>query len=250
MNQIYNTPILHNITFPRIQFRSKSAVSPGTFEAPTDSFSSNSVNSDIWNKNTITNIAKLNPEIRNILNQNKIPLKINDLELEKLKKGHLTDTRIIAAKIYSALPQNIKSQINTTDLQQAAMLHDYGKVLIPEKILNKKGKLTDEEKRIMALHSELGYELLSKQGINENVLNLIKYHHQTPVGNGYPKITNDFMPDTALQVLTAADKYSALTEKRSYKDAMKREEALEILSQDVQEGLISKEVFESLKKVV
>ena len=56
------------------------------------------------------------------------------------------------------------------------MLHDYGKVLIPKEILNKKGALTPEEKQIMELHSEFGYELLKQQGVKEEVLNLIKYH--------------------------------------------------------------------------
>ena len=56
------------------------------------------------------------------------------------------------------------------------MLHDLGKVLIPEKILNKQGKLTEEEAEIMHLHSKLSDAILSSQNIEPEVLNIIKYH--------------------------------------------------------------------------
>lgn len=251
MNPIYNTPILnHNIKLPGIQFRAYPAEFTETFSIPKDSFSTNPFHSDFWDKDTITRAAKSNPEVVRILKENKIPVKVNIEELNKLKRGHLMDTRVTAAKIYSALPQELKSGINPQDLQQAAMLHDYGKVLIPDKILNKAGSLTDDERKIMALHSELGHELLKEQGVNENVLNMVKYHHQTPNGSGYPEITNGFKPDIPSQILTAADKYSALTEKRSYKDAMTRDAALEVLRGDVESGLISQEVYNALEKAV
>ena len=182
----------------------------------------------------------------NILDKNNIPLKINDKELEELKNGHLLDTRITAAKIYSALPKEMKAEVNLIDLQQAAMLHDYGKVLIPDKILNKNGKLTDSEKKVMELHSELGYELLKQQGVNNNVLNLVKYHHQTPKGDGYPNIESDYLSDVSSQIIMAADKYSALREKRSYKEPLDRTEALNIIKQDVQNGAIMPEIFDAL----
>lgn len=167
-----------------------------------------------------------------------------------MTQGHLTATRIIAAKIYSALPAELKSEINLSDLQQAAMLHDYGKVLIPKEILNKEGSLTAEEKKIMELHSEFGYELLKQQGINDNVLNLIKYHHQKPDGSGYPTIDEKFEYSTSSQILEAADMYSALTEERAYHKACTKNEALDIILNEVRRGTISQEVFDALKKSV
>lgn len=165
-----------------------------------------------------------------------------------MKNGHLTATRILAAKIYSALPEELKENVNLSNLQQAAMLHDYGKVLIPKEILNKNGALTPEEKQIMELHSEFGYELLRQQGVNEDVLNLIKYHHQKPDGNGYPAIDNDFEYNISSQILEAADMYSALTEERAYHKASTKEEALEIIYEEVKKGIIRSEVFDALKK--
>ena len=103
----------------------------------------------------------------------------------------------------------------------------------------------------MDLHSELGYELLKQQGVKESVLMLIKYHHQNPDGSGYPAINDDFEYGISSQIITTADKYSALTENRCYREkACSKETALEIIYKDVESGLISKEVFDALKKSV
>lgn len=241
-------PILNNYNISPVWFRANSA---STFRTDgqnlrKDSFNSNPLYDNFVDRNKLTQLAKTNPNVMNILDKNNIPLKINDKELEELKNGHLLDTRITAAKIYSALPKEMKAEVNLIDLQQAAMLHDYGKVLIPDKILNKNGKLTDSEKKVMELHSELGYELLKQQGVNNNVLNLVKYHHQTPKGDGYPNIESDYLSDVSSQIIMAADKYSALREKRSYKEPLDRTEALNIIKQDVQNGAIMPEIFDAL----
>ncbi len=247
----YINPILNSINIPKIQFR---AAAPNTYIDVTsprkDSFNANPLYDNFVNKNTITQLAKSNPQVMQILRNNKIPLKVNMKELEDLKNGHLMDTRITAAKMYSALPQEMKSQVNLMDLQQAAMLHDYGKVLIPEKILNKNGKLTNDEKKIMDLHSELGYELLKQQGVKQNVLNMIRYHHQNPQGTGYPSVGDNYTHDISAQILTTADKYSALREKRSYKEPLNRNEALEIIKEDVENGQIAPEIYTALEKTV
>lgn len=174
-------------------------------------------------------------------------MKINLDELERLKKGHLADTRRIVALMYSHLPKDLKSKVNLVNLQQAAMLHDYGKILIPDKILNKKGDLTPNERRIVEFHSELGYELLKSMNVNKEVLELIKYHHQTPSGKGYPEIKKDFEYSIESQMLRAADEYSALTEQRSYKPALTRNVALSMIFSDKN---ISGEVCEALEKAV
>ncbi len=194
--------------------------------------------------------ARANPEICRIMKENNIPLKVNIKSLRDLQHGHLKDARIIAAKIYSALPPETKEQISMQDLQQAALLHDYGKILIPEKILNKNGKLNEEERKIMELHPILGYELLKNEGISPEVLNLIKYHHQNPAGTGYPQIDADYQPSLALEILHLADEYSALREKRPYKPELTEEEALEVIKKDMEAGNISPAAYEALLKAV
>ena len=161
---------------------------------------------------------------------------------------HLRETRVIAAKIYSSLPKELKEQVDLPSLQEAAMLHDYGKILIPDEILNKKGALTEEEKEIMKLHSELGYELLKNKGYSEKTLNLVKYHHQNQTGTGYPAAGADYEYGLELQILQMADKYNALREERSYKGALDKEDTLATIQSELNSDNVSQEIFEALKK--
>ena len=251
LTNIFTTPLSSAAQSPKISFRSAGMETfrYNELERPQDNFVSNPLSSDL-DASGIERLAKSNPKIMQLLKGNVV---VNYDELTALKKGHLNDTRVIAAKIYSNLNDELKKEINMKDIQQAAMLHDYGKVLIPKKILYKECSLTPEEKGIMELHSELGYELLKQQGVNERVLNLIKYHHQKPDGSGYPaKNENDnFEYGLSLQNLIAADKYSALTEERCYrKDAFNKKNALDIIYEDVKTGLISQEVYDALRKSV
>ena len=247
MTSIYNTPINFNI--PKITFRSNPAITMPVGTPSKDSFSTNPLYDKFGTKAEIEMNAKSNPRIRELLSEYNLPIKVNAEELETLKSGHLKNTRVVAAQIYSSLPQEMKNQVDLSEVQQAAMLHDYGKVLIPNSVLNKAGKLTNKEREIMQLHSEIGYELLKNKDLNENTLNLIKYHHQTPYGNGYPSADEEYRHGIDSQILNTADKYTALREKRSYKDAMTREEALNLIKQDVENGLISEEVYNALENV-
>ena len=215
-----------------------------------DGFATNPLYDNFGTKAQIEATVNSNPRIQQILKEHNMPVKVNMAELEKLKNGHLRDTRVVSAKVYSSLPQEMKGQVNLPHLQEAAMFHDYGKVLIPDNVLNKNGKLTDAEREIMNLHSELGYELLQNSGLSEETLELIKYHHQNPMGTGYPAVSKSYEYGVDAQILNIADKYAALTEKRSYKDALSKEEALKIIYEDVEKGLISEEVFNALAKAV
>lgn len=246
---IYNIPIKFNIS--NIPFRSTQVVQPPVIKP----FENNELvtkpfEDKFGTKEQIEMCAKSSPEITAIMKEYNLPIKVNIEELEKLKKGHLTDCRVIAAKIYSALPADLKYEINLPRLQEAAMLHDYGKVLIPKNILNKNGKLNPEEKAIMELHPVLSYELLKNKKINQETLKLIKYHHQNMKNTGYPKIDDGFEYSLEAQILSAADKYSALREERSYKSALAKYEALEIMAKEVNEGHISQEVYTALTKII
>ena len=197
-----------------------------------DSFVSNPLQENFSDTQRIESLAKSNPRIMELLNKYNIPLKVNMEELSKLQKGHLAHTRLGAAQLYSGLPDNLKKEVNLSNLQEAAMLHDIGKIFIPTEILNKKGALTPKEKEIMELHSELGAEILKSMGIDSEVLRLVKYHHQKPDGSGYPKAENNFNYDLALEILSTADADTALTEERPYKSAMPKEKAIEIISSE------------------
>lgn len=247
MTSIYNFPINFNISKP--VFRAAPAVSTPWFTPAQDGFVSNPVSDNLETAAQLEAVAKANPRIREILSEYRLPVKVNGKELEKLQRGHLRETRVIAAKICSTLPPDLKQQVNLPDVQTAAMYHDYGKILIPDKVLNKEGKLDDKEREVMNQHSELGYELLKNKGLSKNALNLIKYHHQKPDGGGYPAADGDFEYGLESEIVNAADKYTALKEKRSYKDAMTHEEALAEIRKDVASGLISEDVYNALEHI-
>ncbi len=192
------------------------------------------------NQKSVYGMIESNPNIAKILSKENIKVSINMKELKNLTEGHLEATRTVANGIISYLPPAAKQKINKPAIQQASLLHDFGKVLIPEKILCKEGKLTENEKRIMDLHSELGYQMLLSQNINQTTLNLIKNHHK-------PLTSND---DINLQVLQLADRFAALKEERVYKDAFSDKKALGILYKDAKEGKIHPQVFTALVNYV
>lgn len=215
----------------------------------TDSFQSTSV-SRYMSETAIRQAIETNPNIKNILNQNNMPIKLNMKELELLSQNHAKETQNIVAGIINNLPKSLKQVVDVKAVKDAAYLHDIGKVLIPSEILNKEGKLNDVEKEIMHKHSELGYELLKNSGIDDKTLKLVKYHHQNISHSGYPKVPQDFFADINLQILVAADKYSALSEKRCYKDAIDSKQALAIIYNDVREGNLHPFVFNALVNYV
>lgn len=115
-------------------------------------------------------------------------------------------------------------------LSQAALLHDIGKTCVPIDILNKPGKLTDEEYDIIKEHTSHGYYMLCENpDLSSVTRNAIYSHHENEDGSGYPRgITGDKIHKFA-KIIHIADVYDALTAKRVYKDAMNPADALEYL---------------------
>lgn len=208
---------------------------------PQDSFQVNSP-LKLFNESEINKMISNNPELKKILSDNKIPLRLNMAELQDLKTNHCQDTQDIALSIAKNLPQALQQQVNIQNLKDGALLHDFGKVLIPPEILNKNGALTDAEHKIMDLHTELGYQLLKKSDVNGEVLDLVRYHHGA---NG-----TSYVPDVNVQILSLADKYSALTEKRVYKEAFSPQKALTIIYGDVKKGDVHPFIFNALVQAV
>lgn len=213
---------------------------------PSDRFETTSIGK-YTTENAIQNMIQANPEIKKIIS----PINLNMEDLNKLEQGHASEVKNLVTSISGNLIPSLKSKVDIKALQEAAYLHDIGKVLIPQSILDKPSMLNDNEQEIMHLHSQLGYELLKTTDINPKTLNLIKYHHQNALGTGYPKAGNDFNFDLNQQILNIADKYSALTEQRVYKAPLNSKQALTIIyNQDVKTGKIHPFIFNALIKSV
>ena len=194
----------------------------------------------------IHRLADNNSNIKNILESSGIEYKLNIEDLNKLLDGHCADTQNIAEGIVHNLPFALESKADLQSIKDAAYLHDIGKVFIPTEILNKQGKLDDKETQIVHKHAELGYELLKNTDIDNKTLLLIRNHHQNAKKSGYPVVSRDFSADLDLQILSLADKYSALTENRPYKKPMGRKQALSIIRADVRNGKVNPLIFNAL----
>lgn len=198
------------------------------------------------NEKAITDMIKLNSEIANFFSKFKISIKINMKILDHLVNNHMKDTRNIAVGIANKLEPHIRCYVNYKALNEATSLHDLAKVIIPEDILNKKGRLEGEELEIMKGHSDLSYEMLKSTDLDKETLNLIKNHHQKHQKKNSSSAEKDLVTDINLQILSMADIYSALREKRSYKAEMTKEQALEIIYEDVKDEKFHYCIYEAL----
>ncbi|HET9635924.1 MAG TPA: HD domain-containing phosphohydrolase [Gemmatimonadaceae bacterium] len=110
-----------------------------------------------------------------------------------------------------------------------ALLHDIGKIIVPTEVLNKPGKLTDEEWAIMKRHPEAGLELVADIDFPGDIRAIIRNHHERWDGNGYPdRLKGDAIPFAA-RILCVADVYDALTTTRSYRPGLTHARAAEIM---------------------
>jgi response regulator RpfG family c-di-GMP phosphodiesterase len=109
----------------------------------------------------------------------------------------------------------------------ASSLHDIGKVGIPDSILLKEGRLTDEEFRIIKRHPDIGADILKPLPPMARETDIIRYHHERYDGKGYPSgIRGEEIPLLS-RIITLADAYDAMTSDRPYRDGLRIEEAIE-----------------------
>ncbi|MCE3019044.1 MAG: HD-GYP domain-containing protein [Pirellula sp.] len=136
------------------------------------------------------------------------------------------------------------------DIAVGGLLHDIGKLSIEDRILNKAGKLDDMEFRIIKKHPLEGFRrLLSEENVTTCQLLMAYQHHEKLDGTGYPVgIESDEISKVA-KLCAVVDVYEALTSKRPYRNAMRPEQAIEIMSRDVGKHLDG-EILEIWKEFV
>ena len=127
-------------------------------------------------------------------------------------------------------------------LAQSAFLHDIGKVLVPDEILHKPSRLTEDEFEIMKKHVEYGVETLQQsQGIPDECIETVSLHHEKLNGCGYPKGLPQEQINKAGRMLTIVDIYDAMTAERVYKKGMTPSAAFKIML-----SMVPNELDESL----
>ena len=132
----------------------------------------------------------------------------------------------------------------------AGMVHDIGKTQIPDEILNKPGKLTDQEFAIMKKHVDIGYDILKNKQIDNRIREAALFHHEKCDGSGYPfGLSGDKIP-TFAKILAVADIYDALTADRIYRKAVCPFTAIRMLEEDSFTKLDPKYTLPFLRNVV
>lgn len=116
-----------------------------------------------------------------------------------------------------------KSKEEQEEIYRAGLLHDVGKIRIPGEIINKAGKLTDEEYNIIKVHPVTGYHILSGISGSKQLAIAARYHHERYDGKGYPNgLAGEKIPEVA-RILGVADSYDAMTSNRSYRSGLPQE---------------------------
>ena len=140
--------------------------------------------------------------------------------------GHVRRTQIYAAEMGRLLSV---SQDEAHALRAGALLHDIGKLAVPEYILNKPGKLTEAEFAKMKIHPTVGGDILKRVNFPYPVEDIVRFHHEKWDGTGYPKgLKAESIPLVA-RIISVVDFYDATRCDRPYRTGMKREESLALL---------------------
>ena len=153
--------------------------------------------------------------------------------------SHVRHIRVITEKLMNRLltftDQYRISQEEQEDISLASCLHDIGKIVVDEKILNKPGRLTAEEFEVMKNHSVCGAEIIRKldnydeEPLLHTAYEITRWHHERWDGHGYPDgLRGNDIPISA-QIVSVADVYDALTSERCYKNAFSHEKAMDMI---------------------
>jgi putative nucleotidyltransferase with HDIG domain len=146
-------------------------------------------------------------------------------------KDEVTHEHVLRVQIYAAGVARILgcSDLEVEALKAGALLHDIGKIAVPDYILNKPGKLTAAEFEKMKLHTIAGAQILSRVEFPYPIVPVVRHHHERWDGRGYPDgCAGENIPLTA-RILSVVDCFDAVREDRQYRKGLTREEAINLI---------------------
>ncbi len=172
----------------------------------------------------LSKIEEKDKNVRKLFEQTAVAL-VNAIDAkDKYTHGHSSRVADYSVKIAREAG---KSERECEDIYYVALLHDVGKIGIPEHIINKEGRLTDEEYGIIKQHPELGAQILKSIKEIPFISKGAESHHERYDGRGYPAgLKGTDIPEYA-RIISVADAYDAMTSKRSYRDPLPRQEVRE-----------------------
>lgn len=146
---------------------------------------------------------------------------------DQVTHDHIRRVQTEAVRLARAL--GISDELQLQAIMAAALLHDVGKLAVPEHILNKPGRLTPSEFEVMKKHAPAGADILSVVGFPYPVVPIVRHHHENWDGSGYPdRLSGEDIPIGA-RILSVVDCFDALTSHRPYRPRMEDSAALQIV---------------------
>ena len=147
---------------------------------------------------------------------------------DQVTHGHIRRVQTYATRL--AREVGVRDETLIKAIEAAALLHDLGKLAVPEYILNKPGKLTDVEFERMKLHASVGGDILSAIAFPYPVVPIVRHHHENWDGTGYPTGIRGTDIPIGARILSVVDCFDALTSDRPYRPRLADEDALRILT--------------------
>lgn len=135
-------------------------------------------------------------------------------------------------------------------LERACLVHDIGKIAIPDDVLLKPGQFDMEDRAIMKVHPCIGANLFSRKHQDKRISMIIRHHHERLDGTGYPDGLRADEIGTLVRIVSVADIYEALISRRPYKKPMSSNDAMKIMAREVLGNRVDKEVVAALFEVV
>ncbi len=136
-----------------------------------------------------------------------------------------------------------------TAVELGCLVHDIGKVAIPDDVLLKPGRFDPQDRRIMEYHPLMGAKLFAKHIYDVRIKEIILYHHERLDGSGYPSGLKGDEIGMHVRIVAVADVFEALVARRPYKRPMTREKALSILHADAERGSMDPDAVDALERV-
>ena len=147
---------------------------------------------------------------------------------DQITHGHIRRVQVHAVQLAQAMGVREEAQIRA--IEAAALLHDMGKLAVPEYILNKPGPLTPAEFEKMKLHASVGADILSAIDFPYPVVPIVRHHHENWDGTGYPDGLAGAGIPIGARILSVVDCFDALTSDRPYRPRLSDKDALRILT--------------------
>ncbi len=152
------------------------------------------------------------------------------ISLLAVKDGYTCEHSSMVAELAEMLARGLNlSEVEVTNIKLGALLHDVGKIGVPESVLRKSGELTPDETEVMRLHVDHGERALEGMPHMEDVHAIVKHHHEWWNGNGYPLSLKGEEIPLGARIVAVVDAYDAMTSDRPYRKRMPQAAAIQRL---------------------